>query len=137
MKRYLSVLFVAVLAMTLVMTACSTHEFSGSSNDEKTMTITAKNADAGDFFMTGSLVVDEGETIKITPALEKGSVKLEFISAEGNDSIDELPELDGEAIVTANVSGTEEQGYGGATGSFMVKATVTEKATGTIDIIIE
>lgn len=137
MKKYWSVLFIAVMALTLFMTACGGYEFSGSSTDEKSMTITAKNADADDYFLTGTLVVDEGQMIKIAPSLEKGGVRLEFIRAEGEGNIDELPELDGEAVVTANVTGTEEQGYGGATGSFMVKATVTEKATGTIDITIE
>lgn len=126
-----------VMALALVSTACAKHEFSGESNDEKSMTITAVNAAADDYFMSGTLEVDEGESIKIAPDLEKGSIKLEFVSAEGNDNIDELPELDGEAVVTANVSGTQEQAYGGSTGSFMVKATVTEKATGTVEITIE
>lgn len=137
MKKLWALLVVAVMAMALVTTACGKHEFSGSVNDEKSMTVTATNADTDEFFMTGTLEVEKGETIKITPALEKGSVKLEFVSAEGNDDIDEIPEGDGAAVITADVSGTDAQEFTDAAGSFMVKATVTEKATGTIDIVVE
>ena len=59
---------------------------------------------------------------------------IEFISAEGMDNPDELPELDGEAQYTAFISGTNAQKVSMPSGSYMIKVTVTDKATGSVAI---
>ena len=138
MKKIISVIAVAVLAVSMfAMVSCSKHEFSGQVDSDKSMTINAVNADKGDYFATGSLVVDEGEEVVIDSKLEKGEITVEFIGSEGEGNIDELPDMNGEATYTANLSGTDSQTVSFGTGSFMIKPTVTDKATGTVTITVQ
>ena len=138
MKRFVSIVALIVLTVSMIaMTSCGKSEFGGESVDDKHMTINAVKADTGDFFVTGSLEVEEGEQIAIDTKLESGEITVEFISAEGIDNPDEVPDLEGEAIYTAYLSGTNQQAVSFGAGSFMIKPTVTEKATGTIDITVE
>ena len=138
MKKIVSIIAIAVLAVSmLAMVSCGKHEFSGQLDSDKNMTINAVNADKGDYFVTGTLVVDEGEEIAIDTALEKGEITLEFIGSEDEGNIDELPEVDGEATYTAYLSGTDSQAVSFGAGSFMIKPTVTEKATGTVTITVQ
>lgn len=135
MKKLMSVVAVIVLAASmLTLVSCGKSELSGEVIDDKSMTITASRADTGDFFATGSLVFEEGEQLSIEPNLESGEMTIEFISAEGMDNPDELPELDGEAQYTAFISGTNAQKVSMPSGSYMIKVTVTDKATGTVAI---
>ncbi len=138
MKKIISIIAIAALAVSMfAMTSCSKHEFSGQTAGDKNMTINAVNADKGDYFVTGTLVVDEGEEVAIDTQLEKGEITVEFIAAEGEGSIDELPELDGDATYTAYLSGTNSQTVSFGAGSFMIKPTVTDKATGTVSITVQ
>ena len=138
MKRIISIIVVAVLAVSmLAMTSCGKKEFSGSIDDEKNMTITANRADEGDYFMTGTLEVADGEEVTIDSNLESGSISVQFIGSGGEQNIEELPELDGEATYTAYMEGTDLQTVSFGTGSFMIMPTVTEKATGTITITVQ
>lgn len=138
MKKIISIITIAVLAVSmLAMTSCGKHEFSGQLDDEKNMTITAVKADDGDYFVTGTLEVDEGEQITIDTNLESGEITLEFLGSEGEGSIDELPDMDGEATYTAFLSGTNSQTVSFGAGSFMLKPTVTKQATGTVTITVQ
>ena len=138
MKKIISIIAIAALAVSMfAMTSCSKHEFSGQTDGDKNMTINAVNADKGDYFVTGTLVVDEGEEVAIDTQLEKGEITVEFIAAEGEGSIDELPELDGDATYTAYLSGTNSQTVSIGAGSFMIKPAVTDKATGTVSITVQ
>ena len=101
------------------------------------MTITANRADEGDYFMTGTLEVADGEEVTIDSNLESGSISVQFIGSGGEQNIEELPELDGEATYTAYMEGTDLQTVSFGTGSFMIMPTVTEKATGTITITVQ
>ena len=138
MKRFISILALAVLTVSLIaMTSCGKSEFSGQVDNDKSMTINAVKADKGDYLVTGTLVVDEGEQIAIDTDLEAGEITIEFISADGNENIDELPDTDAEATYTAYLSGTDSQSVSFGAGSFMIKSTVTEKATGTVNITVQ
>ena len=138
MKRIISIIVVAVLAVSmLAMTSCGKKEFSGSVEDDKNMTITAVKADAGDYFATGSLVVEEGEQVTIDTDLESGAITVEFLGSSEEQSAEELPEMDGEATYTAFLEGTNTQSVSFGAGTFMIKPTVTEKATGTVKITVQ
>ena len=138
MKRLLSIVAVTVLAVSmLAMVSCGGSDFSGIVDSDKDMTINAVNAGTGEYFVTGTLVVDEGEQIAIDTALEKGEITVEFIGSAEEESIDELPELDGDATYTAYLSGTNSQAVSFGAGSYMVKVTATERATGTIEISVQ
>ena len=138
MKRFISIIALVVLTVSMIaMTSCGKSEFGGVADDDKHMTINAVKADTGDFFVTGSLEVEEGEQIAIDTKLESGEITIEFISSEGMDNPDEVPDLEGEAAYTAYLSGTNQQTVSFGAGSFMIKPTVTEKATGTVEITVQ
>ena len=102
--------FILLLAL-LMLAACGKSEFGLSENTGKKMTISAENAGKGAFFVSGSLEVDAGEKIVLTSDLSKGSIRVEIIKTPDDQSIGELPAMDGEAIISS---------------------TCLEKATGTI-----
>ena len=138
MKRFISIIAIMAMALSmLAMTSCAKEEFSGNVESDKSMTINAVKADKGDYFVTGSLVVEEDEQITFNTNLESGAVTVELISSGDDENIEELPELDGEATYTAYLDGTNTESASFGAGTFMIKATVTEKATGTIEIKVE
>ena len=135
-RSLLAVIMIMAVAM-LVMVSCGKSELSGNVKDEKNMTITAVNSDKGDYFMTGTLEADEDDSVTIEAELEKGSIQIEFIGSAGEGSVEEVPDIGGEATYTAFVSGEDVQTVSLPEGGYMVKGTVTEKATGTVEISLD
>ena len=129
-----SIVLIMFLALLLTLTACGNSEFALSENDSKHMTITARNADRDAFFMVGSLDVADGEQIEIAANLTKGSVRVEIVGAAGVQDINELPETDGAAILTANLVRTDGASGTVPAGTYLLRATCLERATGTIEI---
>ena len=127
---------VMILAL-LMLTACGKSEFGLSENSEKRMTITALKADKEMFFMVGSLEVDEGEQVFVTSELTKGAIRVELIGTPAEQSIDQLPELNGAAVFTAEVTGGESAAGAVPAGSYLLRATCLEKATGTVRIEVQ
>lgn len=135
MKKLFSIFAVIVLAASmLAMVSCGKSELSGEIIDDKSMAVTASKADTGDYFVTGSLEIEEGEQLSIEPNLESGEMTIEFINGEGMDNPDELPDVSGDAQYTAFISGTNAQTVSMPAGTYMIKVTVTDKATGTVAI---
>ena len=133
MKRMTSfTMIIALVLSMLVLTACGKSEFGLSENTEKKMTITAENADKDAFFMVGSLEVADGEQIAITSNLTKGSVRVEIIGMPAEQSIDQIPDLNVEPTITSNLKSTDSVSGTVAAGTYMLKATCLEKATGTV-----
>lgn len=139
-KRRVSVLMAALLAVgMLTATACGMAKvnFSGKAESEKRMTFEAKNASKGQMVMIGSLEVEDGEELKITPELKRGMLKLEFIPEDEAQSMEKLPDIARDALITAELSGTGAQAYGIPAGSYTVRATVTENAKGKVAVEIQ
>ena len=133
MKRMTSfTMIIALVLSMLVLTACGKSEFGLSENTEKKMTITAENADKDALFMVGSLEVADGEQICITSGLTKGSVRVEIIGMPAEQSIDQIPDLNVEPTITSNLKSTDSVSGTVETGTYMLKATCLEKATGTV-----
>ena len=133
MKRMTSfTMIIALVLSMLVLTACGKSEFGLSENTEKKMTITAENADKDALFMVGSLEVADGEQIAITSNLTKGSVRVEIIGTPEEQSIDQIPDTNAEATLTADLKSTDSVSGTVAAGTYMLKATCLEKATGTV-----
>ena len=133
MKRMTSfTMIIALVLSMLVLTACGKSEFGLSENTEKKMTITAENADKDALFMVGSLEVADGEQIAITSNLTKGSVRVEIIGTPEEQSIDQIPDMNAEATLTADLKSTDSVSGTVETGTYMLKATCLEKATGTV-----
>lgn len=135
MKRMAVTLCILLLAVSAVLfTACGKSEFGLIENTDKKMVINAENAAKDDSFSAGSLVAEEGEQITITSDMEKGSVSVELFETTAEQSKDELPDVEGEPTITANCDGISTQSGTVSAGSFTLKATCTEKATGTITV---
>lgn len=121
----------------LLLTACGKTEFGMAENTAKRMTIAADNADKKDFFMVGSLEVEDGEQIVVTSNLKKGSIRVELVGTPAEQSIDQLPEMNGEATLTAELTGTDGVSGTVPAGSYLLRATCLEKASGTVEIEVQ
>ena len=130
-------MIIAILILMLTLTACGKSEFGVSENTGKQMTVTAQNADKDALFMVGSLDVADGEQIVITSKLTKGSVRVEIVAASEKQSIDKLPDMNGEAIITADLESAESVSGTVAAGSYLLRATCLKKATGTVQIEVK
>ena len=130
-------IFAAILAgilSLLMLTACGKSQFGLTENTEKRMVITAERAAKDDFFLVGSLTVDEGEQITISSDLEKGSVRVEIFRWGEEQDADTLPETGGEATLTANLHAADGASGTVEPGNYSLKAVCLEKATGTVTI---
>ena len=130
-------IFAAILAgilSLLMLTACGKSQFGLTENTEKRMVITAERAAKDDFFLVGSLKVDEGEQITISSDLEKGSVRVEIFRWGEEQDADTLPETGGEATLTANLHASDGASGTVEPGNYSLKAVCLEKATGTVTI---
>ena len=126
--------YIIIFVLALTLTACGKSEFGVTENTWKHMTITAQNADKDAFFMVGSLDVADGEQIEITASLTKGSVKVEIVRSPDSQGISEIPETDGAAIISADLVRTDGASGTVPAGTYLLRATCLEKATGTIQI---
>ena len=131
MKKLLC-LFMALCM--LMLTACGKSQFGLTENTEKRMVITAERAAKDDFFLVGSLKVDEGEQITISSDLEKGSVRVEIFRWGEEQDADTLPETGGEATLTANLHAADGASGTVEPGNYSLKAVCLEKATGTVTV---
>ena len=135
MKRiHATALMILLILSALLLTACGRSEFGVTGNTEKRMTITAERADRDASITAGALETDDGEQITIAADLTRGSVRVEIIAVPGEENIDEHPDTDGEAIITADLDSTEAASGSVPAGSYLVKATCLETATGTVQI---
>jgi flagellar basal body-associated protein FliL len=125
---------IALLLAALMLAGCGQSVFAVTENTEKRMTITAEGPDKGDFFVVGSLAVDDGEQIVITSGLKKGSVRVEIIGTPEEQSMDQLPDTDGTAVITANLGSGDAVSGTVPAGSYLLRATCLERAAGTIVI---
>ena len=138
MKKKTLILSILVLAMAMIaMVSCSSSSMVVNTIDEKNMEITAENAAKDDFALSGSLVIGADEQLVIDSNLEEGGLKIELIKAEEEQSEEELPDVDAEATYTANVSGVESQAVSFGEGTFSVRVTATDKATGTVTVVVK
>ena len=135
--NHMVAVILALLLSMLMLTACGKSEFGVTENTGKRMTITAENAEKDAFFMVGALEVDEEEQIVIASDLTKGSVRVEIVEAPEGESVEELTAADGDAILTANLKTTEGASGTVPAGSYLVKATCLERATGTVEIEVQ
>ena len=118
-------IIITVLALMLTLTACGKSEFGVTENSWKHMTLTAQNADKDAFVMVGSLDVADGEPVTWTSSDRS-------IATVSNGTI--TAQSTGKAIITANLARTEGTSGTVPAGTYLLRATCLEKATGTIQI---
>ena len=133
-KKTRAAVIVLILLLAMALTACGRSSFGLSGNEEKRMTVTAEKAAKNALCMAGSLEVAEGEGILVTSSLTKGRIRVELIGTPEEQSIDVLPETDGEAAFAAELGGEGSASGSVPAGSYMLRATCLEKATGTVQV---
>ena len=84
--------------------------------------------------MLGTLEVGENEQIVISSDLTKGTVRVEIITAPENETADDSPAAEGEAVLTANLKAGEKASADMVAGKYMLKAICLEKAAGTVSV---
>ena len=126
---------IAVILAAMMLASCGKSEFGVTENTEKVMVITAINAEKDAFFMVGSLEVEEGDEISIAADLTKGSVRVELVGAP-EETIENMPDLSGEAAITANLQRTDGASGTVKPGSYLLRATCLETASGTVEILV-
>ena len=135
MKRVLTLLVITALAVGMTaLTACKKSSFGLRGESVKLITVEAENAAIDDTSTSGGMQVAEGEQIVMTSALESGSVKIEIFAGPDEQSADEIPEPEGDPVMVFNAAGTDREAGTVDAGYYFVRATVTEKATGSVQI---
>ena len=134
--RLLTTLAAFLFAAVLV-SGCTTSQFQASTINNKKMTITAVNSSKDSSFSVDALEVEEGEKITITADLKKGSVQVRIVAETEPQSIDTLPDISGDAIITANLTRNDSQSATLPAGTYAVEATCLEKADGKITIEVQ
>lgn len=133
-KRRIFIIACFMIMAIVALTACGGTLGIDCSN-EKDVHVEAKNANTDDWVVTGSLTVEEGETVSFAANMEKGEIKIELFGMPEDQSIDELPDdPEGEPVTMFMAGGTDAMSVTPAAGSYLIKATVTEKATGSVEI---
>ena len=109
-------------AAVFMLAGCSKSEFAMTSTPA-VAEITAVNADT-DSAASGAMTVGEGQCVVISANIDKGEINVMFKDHTGNIELSE-------AIKDQSLNS-----YPIAAGEYDVSATVTEKATGTITVLI-
>jgi hypothetical protein len=131
-NRFALITVLAILMLTL--SACGQSYFKVDENTGKSMLISAQKAGKDSYFMSGSLTVEEGEEITASADLSKGRIRVEIFLESGEQSKDQMPQLEEEPALSANLQGTDSMSGTVNPGTYMVQATCLEKATGSIVI---
>ena len=138
-KKTIAFAAAAVLALSMIATGCGKVEESSITmdmSDEKVATIEFSNAKEEEFVQGGYLRVEEGEGIEVTSELnDGGKVLIGFIATDGDQSMDELPDMDSTYEMT--ISGKAVQGGTFESGDYDLKITVLDKATGTVTLSVK
>jgi len=130
-KRILTAGLLALLMLLLA--GCGKPVFGLVHNAETSLTVEAKNAQKDAFFTAGTLVVADGDLVTIAGELKKGEIRIELILAPEAQTIEEVPALD-DVVVRADIHLTDSQSQTMAAGTYFVRVTCLESATGTVRI---
>ena len=127
MKR--PILIAAALLLAFLLAGCGTHEFTVSSNEDNTISITAANAQK-ETGAIGYLTVQENDTVVLAPSFEKnGQTRVRFLAGSlGTDDFSETPVWEG------TLTGTEAQTITLEPGEYTVGIIVARTTTGSATI---
>lgn len=135
MKRRNSIVLITLLSLLMLMiSACGKSEFGVTESTDKKLVINAHNAGKDSYFMVGTIEAGEGEKITAAADLSKGSIRVEIFLETGEQSMDQLPQMEEKPSMTGNFRGTDGMSGTVAAGTYLVQATCLEKATGTVVI---
>lgn len=129
MKKVIAAAAAFVLAAGLACRAPS--NFGVSVNEDLNVEVAGENGNKGDYGMTATLTVEEGQGIIVDSEITSGSVKVSLYGQTGGEDSESIPEADTEkAVLEFEVSESGQAKYDVAPGEYFVKAEVLEKFTG-------
>ncbi len=134
-----TVILLALMGLMAVLAGCG-GTFGVVINEDLNVEITAEDADEDMSGTVGAFTVEKGQTAVIEPALEEGTIKVEFIpfqEADDEDADIEEAVQGGEPVMEAEITGKDPLPCELAPGDYTVNATVIEKANGTVLIRTE
>ena len=136
-KRFVLSIPIIMLFSLIMLAGCGKSEFGVIDNTENRMVINAENAEKDAYFIVGTLEAEEGQLIEAKADLKKGEVRVEIFTKPEGQNISELIETEGDVILKADLR-TDEWASGTiSAGSYMVKATCLETATGTVTVEVK
>lgn len=134
MKKTLIACIIAVLLLS-ALTACGRTEMAITENTGKRITLEAGRASKDTCLVTGSLEVEEGEQVTVVSGLKKGEIRIEILAPAGMDDSNTIPDVNGADVIMNVLIGPGNSASGTmAAGTYLLRATCTEKATGTITV---
>ena len=135
--------FITAIAILMTLAACMTGCRGGKPSmsmeiiDEKSAQIVLNNADPDDFMLSGTIEIENGESLEITPEIRDGSeVSIELIAASENQSPDKAPEI-GEADFDVIINSNDTISSVVDPGSYMLKVTALSRSDGTISLGVQ
>ena len=134
-KIRITVFILAAVLAAGFLTSCGKSVLEVTENTGKIITIKAERAEKDASVMFGALEVEDGEQIFISADLAKGSVRVEIVPEAGEQDMDKMPEMDGEPIMTGNLVRTDAASGTVPAGSYLIRATCLERASGTVSIV--
>ena len=127
---------VMIAACMLVMAACGS-SFGMWSEESKVVTIDAEKANEGSTYTSDTIRVDEGEGIVMTSEVEVGEISVEVFQGTHDEISDDEEEPAGEPVMTMNAGKGDAVSGTVPAGDYFVRATVTEKATGSVRVEVK
>lgn len=127
----------ASVVLLLVMACGRTEksEFTAFRAGEKILLVSAENAEKGVSLTTDPIRIEKGELVDISADLEGGEIRIEMIRVpEGLDTGNTADPEEGGTVMKADLHKTDRASGTVEEGTYFVKATCLEKATGQIQI---
>ena len=135
--------FITAIAILMTLAACMTGCRGGKPSmsmeiiDEKSAQIVLNNADPDDFMLSGTIEIENGESLEITPEIKDGSeVSIELLAVSENQSPDKAPEI-GEADFDVIINSNDTISSVVDPGSYMLKVTALSRSDGTISLEVQ
>ena len=135
--------FITAIAILMTLAACMTGCRGGKPSmsmeiiDEKSAQIVLNNADPDDFMLSGTIEIENGESLEITPEIKDGSeVSIELLEVSENQSPDKAPEI-GEADFDVIINSNDMISSVVDPGSYMLKVTALSRSDGTISMEVQ
>ncbi|MBQ9060655.1 MAG: hypothetical protein IJ128_05895 [Firmicutes bacterium] len=133
-------LVLVLIGLIAVLAGCGSGNFGVRVNEDLNIEITAEDAAVDSAGSAGTFTVGEGQSAVIEPSLDQGTILIQIIPFEGASDADlnvEEAAAGADPAMEAEVTGTDPLPCELAAGDYMVTATVTEKANGTVLIRTE
>lgn len=134
--RYAATIIASVMLLSVM--ACGRNaksEFTAFQVGEKILLVSAENAEKGVFLTTDPIRIEKGELVDISADLNGGKIRVELIRVPNGEDNGNSPDSDdSETVMKADLHKTDRASGTVEEGTYIVKVTCLEKATGQVQI---